>query len=91
MKKLTIAADNCLVSKDFVGVNINGKNLTDIIISNLPTMKEYKDYPGRVSITIELMDTDLNIEKEGYISKETAPDVQGVPDMKDIPAEKEAF
>lgn len=79
MKKLIIQAENCLVSKNGCGdVRINDKDINVIIRDNLPEMPEYKDFPARVSISIELMDTDLNIEKEGY------PNIEAVP-------EKEAF
>lgn len=91
-KKLTIQANSCLISKDGIGdISFNGIYLDDLISRNLPTMKDYDNVPARVNISIELLDTDLNIEKEGYSNKETAPDVQGVSDKKNIPVEKEAF
>lgn len=69
-KKLTIQAVICLISKDGIGdIRINGENLNRIINNNLPEMKEYADVPARVNISIELLDPDLDIEKEGYANK----------------------
>lgn len=73
MKALVIKSDNCLLSKNSYGVTINDKDISKLVLENLPEgLKDYKDYPVKVSLQIEFpVEDGLSIVTEGYeVNKE---------------------
>lgn len=72
MKSLVIKSNNCLLSKTNYDVQINDKNISELILENLPKeLKSYKDYLVQLSIEIEILgDEDIKIITEGYDVKE---------------------
>lgn len=68
MKSLKIKSENCTLVTDSYGVEINGRDIRDIVRENLPAeLKKYVKYPAKVSINIEILgDEKLTVETEGY-------------------------
>ena len=67
-KELVIKSNNCVLSKSQYGVKINDTDIEKLIIDNLPQeMKEYRDYPARVNISISILGDDpVKIQRTGY-------------------------
>ncbi|MDF2884169.1 MAG: hypothetical protein K0R54_4736 [Clostridiaceae bacterium] len=68
MKSLKIKSDNCILVKNTYGVEINKKDIRDLVLENLPSeLKNYEKYPSKISINIEFLgDDELTVETEGY-------------------------
>ncbi|MFL0251384.1 hypothetical protein ACJDT4_13250 [Clostridium neuense] len=68
MKTLEIKANNCFLYKTDYGVSINGEGIERLVKKNLPEeLKDYKDYPVKVNIQIEIMeDEKLTVSTGGY-------------------------
>jgi len=67
-KELVINSDSCIINKTQYGVKINDKDIEELIAENLPKdMKEYKDYPAKINISISIVGGEpLEIQTLGY-------------------------
>ena len=76
MKKLNIKSENCSLEISGYGASINGIDLGKLVRNNLPKIKNYKDYPVKLDISIEFLgDERLEIAPTGYkIPKEVEKD-----------------
>ena len=76
MKKLNIKSENCLMQVSCVGIDINKTGLEELIKDNLPKLKEYRDYPVKLDVSIEFLgDEKLIATPTGYkIPKEVEKD-----------------
>ncbi|OAA90806.1 hypothetical protein [Clostridium coskatii] len=67
MKKLNIKSENCLLEVNDYGASINGIDLGKLVRNNLPKLKNYKDYPVKLNLSIELLgNEELEIDPTGY-------------------------
>lgn len=67
MKKLNIKSENCLLEVNDYGASINNEDLGKLVKNNLPKLKNYKDYPVRLNLSIEFLgDEKLEITPTGY-------------------------
>lgn len=67
MSKINITSESCIFMIDGIGdMSLNGESIGKIIKSKLLSLEEYKDYPARVNIEIEVLgQKGLNITTEG--------------------------
>lgn len=70
MKKLNIDANSCMLLVNQFGVQINGKHIEDLLKDNLPNVDDYETVPARIHISVELLNTNLLIQKDGTEVKE---------------------
>lgn len=67
MKKLSIKSENCSLEVNDYGASINNVDLGKLVKNNLPKLKNYKDYPAKLSLSIEFLgDGELEVNMEGY-------------------------
>lgn len=67
MKKLDIKSDNCLLEVNDYSLKVNNKELEELVKNNLPKLKNYKEYPVRLNLSIEFLgDEELQITPTGY-------------------------
>lgn len=76
MKKLNIKSENCLLEVNDYGASINNEDLGKLVKNNLPKLKNYKDYPVKLNLSIEFLgDEGLEITPTGYeVPKEVKED-----------------
>ncbi|OAA93037.1 hypothetical protein [Clostridium coskatii] len=67
MKKLNIKSENCLLEVNDYGASINSIDLGKLVRNNLPELKNYKDYPVKLNLSIEFLgDEKLEVTPTGY-------------------------
>lgn len=67
MKKLNIESKCCLLEVNDYDVSINNEDLGKLVRNNLPKLKNYKEYPIRLSLYITFLgDEGLEITPTGY-------------------------
>lgn len=67
MKKLNIKSESCLLEVNDYGASINNIDLGKLVRNNLPELKNYKDYPVKLDLSIEFLgDEELEITPTGY-------------------------
>lgn len=68
MKSLLIKSENCLLSKNSYDINLNGKEIGELVKENLPAeLEDYKNYPIKVTINIEFLGQEgINVVATGY-------------------------
>ncbi|SKB01154.1 hypothetical protein SAMN05443428_1543 [Caloramator quimbayensis] len=80
MSKILKIEGNCdLMISRYGDLYINSKGIEKIITDNLPELKEYKNYPAEISITINIHNNEeLNITTEGYkANKQDKEEIEG--------------
>ncbi|MEY8763406.1 MULTISPECIES: hypothetical protein [Clostridium] len=76
--KLEYSNNGCLIRKAY-GLDIKEVGQKDyerfgeFLQKRMPEMKEFEDYPAKVSVSIEILDKE-RVETEGYILEEPHPE-----------------
>lgn len=72
MKSLNVKSDNCILTKCSFGVEVNDKDIRELIKENLPKeLKDYEKYPVKLDLKLEFLgDEDLTVVTEGYKLKD---------------------
>jgi len=71
MKKLNIKSGNCLLKVSNYDTKINDTGLEELVRNNLPELKNYKNYPIKLNLSIEFLGEEkLEIIPTGYEIKE---------------------
>ena len=53
MKKLNIKSESCLLRVSDFDTKINDTGLEELVRNNLPELRNYEDYPVKLSLSIE--------------------------------------
>lgn len=68
MKSLKINSDCCLLTVNGYGdVDISNQHIQELICEKLPQeLENYKDYSVKLNVSIEFLDTGLDVQTDGY-------------------------